>query len=500
MNHSRQIKIGALISYFALFVNIVLTIFYTPWMVDKIGRSNYGLYTLAISLIGMFMLDFGLSSAVSRFLSKYRAENNKDKENEFAAAIFRLYFIIDIILFIVLFSIFFFLNIVYKNLTVEELKIFKVLYIIVSVFNLISFPATPLSGILNANEKFIQLKLCDLFNKVASVAFVVLVLSTNCNVISLVLVNTLVALITILVKYILVKKICNYRILRTKVNKGIYKELFSFSVWTTLISISQRLTYNMAPSILAITTGSVAVAIYSPASSIGSYYFNIAVAINGLFLPTISRYISNNENEKITQLMIKVGKFQSAILGLIFIGFFCVGDRFMTVWMGKEFINSYYCTLLIMFPAFFEYSQQIGNTTIVAKNYVKYQAIVLLTTSLIGIFLSFTFSNVLGEIGICISIALVGMFNVLGNNYIHSKKIGINIIEFYKSCYLKIFIPFGITILVGRIFSIWLPINGIMGLIICIIVTFLVYMCLLFKFFLSNIEKQQFFNKLRGKL
>ena len=324
MNHSRQIKIGALISYFALFVNIVLTIFYTPWMVDKIGRSNYGLYTLAISLIGMFMLDFGLSSAVSRFLSKYRAENNKDKENEFVAAIFRLYFIIDIILFIVLFSIFFFLNIVYKNLTVEELKIFKVLYIIVSVFNLISFPATPLSGILNANEKFIQLKLCDLFNKVASVAFVVLVLSTNCNVISLVLVNTLVALITILVKYILVKKICNYRILRTKVNKGIYKELFSFSVWTTLISISQRLTYNMAPSILAITTGSVAVAIYSPASSIGSYYFNIAVAINGLFLPTISRYISNNENEKITQLMIKVGKFQSAILGLIFIGFFCV--------------------------------------------------------------------------------------------------------------------------------------------------------------------------------
>ena len=49
-------------------------------MVSKIGKDGYGLYTLSISLIGMLMLDFGLGVAATRFLSKYKAEKNVEKE------------------------------------------------------------------------------------------------------------------------------------------------------------------------------------------------------------------------------------------------------------------------------------------------------------------------------------------------------------------------------------------------------------------------------------
>ena len=64
-----QLKAGAFISYFSMAFNIIAGLIYTPWMVAKIGQSNYGLFTLANSLIAIFMLDFGLSSAVSRFLA-----------------------------------------------------------------------------------------------------------------------------------------------------------------------------------------------------------------------------------------------------------------------------------------------------------------------------------------------------------------------------------------------------------------------------------------------
>ena len=33
---------------------------YTPWMIHSIGRENFGLYTLAMSVISLFVFDFGL--------------------------------------------------------------------------------------------------------------------------------------------------------------------------------------------------------------------------------------------------------------------------------------------------------------------------------------------------------------------------------------------------------------------------------------------------------
>ena len=51
MNSRQQIKLGAVLSYFAIFVNIATGILYTPWMIRCIGREEFGLYTLAMSVI-----------------------------------------------------------------------------------------------------------------------------------------------------------------------------------------------------------------------------------------------------------------------------------------------------------------------------------------------------------------------------------------------------------------------------------------------------------------
>lgn len=499
MSSGKQIKMGATISYVALLINILVTIFYTPWMVNKIGRENYGLYTLAISLISVFMLDFGLSSAVARFISKYRAEGRIDKIEQFVGAVFKLYFLIDIVLLVVLIVIFVFLETIYKGLSSSELKLFKILYLIVAGFNLISFPMTPLSGILSAYEKFAQLKICDLFNKLFTVVAVVCVLSLDFGVVTVVLANAIIGILTIIIKLIIIKKFVPMHIRLRTVDTKIYKEIFSFSLWTTFISIAQRLTYNMAPSILAMTSGSIAVALYSPASAIGSYYFNIAVAINGLFLPTISRMISEHKEEHILNLMIKVGRYQTFILGLILVGFFCVGDIFMVLWMGEDFYNSYYCTILIMIPALLEYSQQIANTTIVAKNYVKNQALLVIFTSVLGCVLSFILSQYWKEVGTCIALCVVGLVNVYGLNKIHKKKLGINIAVFYRQCYGKIFGSLVLSGLIGRILVLLIPINGVIGLIIKGIIIIMLY-CVLIWLFSMNQEEKVIIKKLIHKL
>ncbi|WP_138305104.1 MULTISPECIES: oligosaccharide flippase family protein [Eubacteriales] len=485
----KQIKLGAIISYFALAINIVVTLFYTPWMVSKIGRANYGLYTLAISLIGIFMLDFGLSSAVARFLAKYRAENQQNKINEFIGAVFKLYFLIDLIIFIILTVVYFSLETIYAGLTPEELKLFRVLYLVVGGFNLLAFPMTPLSGVLNAYEQFAALKLCDLFNKLFTVVLVIGALLLNFGVVAVVSANAIAGIITILIKISIIKKKIPFQLKIEKIDKKIYKEIFSFSIWSTVISIAQRLTYNLAPSILAVAASSIAVALYSPASSIGSYYYMIATAINGLFLPSISRMISEKKENQILTLMIKVGRYQTFLLGMILVGFFCVGDIFMTLWMGKDFYESYYCTVLIMIPAFFEYSQQIANTTIIAKNCVKDQAIWVMCTSLVGVCISYVLAKTWGAEGTCVALCIVGLINVLGLNVIHKKKIGIDILTFYKNCYGKMLVPMILTMIIGRVIVRFVEKVSIITLIAEGLLVVAIYIVLMWTISLSVDEK-----------
>ena len=66
---NKQIKTGAVISYLSIAINILAGFIYTPWMIEKIGKGDYGLYTLANSLITLFLVDFGLGSAISRYIA-----------------------------------------------------------------------------------------------------------------------------------------------------------------------------------------------------------------------------------------------------------------------------------------------------------------------------------------------------------------------------------------------------------------------------------------------
>lgn len=449
MSSSKQIKIGAVISYFAIFVNIAAMLFYTPWMKNQIGMANYGLYNLAHSFIAMFLLDFGLGSSVARFIAKYRAENNLDAVNKLMGIVTKIYIAIDCIITTLFIVLYFFIHRIYDGLTAEEIVQFKEIYLIVALFSIISFPFTTLNGVFNAYEKFVHLKLCDLGQKILSIALIVGALLMEMGVTAMVLANAVANIFFILVKLYLIRKTTPVRPKIKAKDKAMLKEIFGFSIWVMVLGIAQRLTYNIAPSILGIVSNSMEIALYSPASAIAGYFFTFATAINGMFLPTISRKIAQKKEDDILPLMVLVGRFQVVVLGLLWAGFISVGRDFMVLWMGEEFLPAYYCTIILSFPTIFEYSQQIANTTILAKNKVKYQAIGLLVTSCINVGISSLLSSRFGAVGVSLGICITAFLNLIYINIVYKKVLKINVFEFYKKCYISIIPPIAITVAVS---------------------------------------------------
>ena len=459
-----QLKMGAAISYFTMAFNIVAGLLYTPWMVAKIGQADYGLYTLANSLIAIFMLDFGLGSAVSRYIAKYRAEGRYDAISNIMGIIYKLYIFIDAAILVVLFVLYFFLGQIYVELTPDELEKFRTLYIIVAAYQITAFPLAPLDGILNAYEKFTQLKVCSLMYRVLSVAAVVFVLLFSSDVRVVILATVLSHLATILTKFILTKKYVNLKVNFRAGGKGLYGNLFSFTAWTTVISIMQRFTHSFAPSVLGITSGALEIGLYSPATLLEGYFYSLGMAVNGLFLPRVSRYIANKEEDNILKLMIKVGRYQAMLLGLAFIGFVCVGKDFMTLWMGPDYTKSYYLAIIILFPTLISATQQIAKTTVIAKKLVKYQALCMSVTGVLGLAASYLLSLKIGAAGVCIGTAATSLVNITYMNFIYKKKAGINVFEFYKKCYLRLVPCYVIILVLGLTATRFIPLGGWIGL------------------------------------
>ena len=437
MNSSKQIKLGAILSYTNITVNIILGLIYTPWMIHCIGRENYGLYTLATSVIALFVFDFGLSAAITRFVAKYIAEGKNEKANNVIGLVYRLYFFIDAILLALLVGIYFFIPQIYQELTPDEVEQFKVVYAIAASYSVVAFPFIPIGGIITAYEMFIQLRLCDLAHKLIKVGLMTGCLLSGYGLYALVIVNAVAGFAAILLKlyvmhrYIPQKPNLSYR------NKQEFRQIISYSGWTTVIAIAGRLILKLAPTILGLFSGSAAIAILGIAITIDGYAYIFASAISGMFLPKVSRIVVKEKGD-VLPLLIKVGRLQLMVVGAVVVGFACLGHDFIMLWVGDKFEESFLCTLIMIIAMLYTTPHEIANQDVYAQNKVKEMGIIHLGASLLNVALYFILAKPFGPLGIAIAVFVSLVIRTILMEVMYYRKLSIDIFAFLRETFLKI--------------------------------------------------------------
>lgn len=499
MNTSKQIKFGALLSYASIAINILSGLLYTPWMVNQIGQNDYGLYTLANSVITLLMVDFGLSSATARYLSKYNAEGKHEEAERFLGAVYKLYLIVDAVILTALVVIYFRIDTIYATLTPDELSRFKVVYIISALFSVVNFPFITFNGILTSHEKFVPLKLADVIYRVCLVGFTIIALLMGYGLYALVTVHAIVGWSVTLYKFIVIKKTVPLKVKFRNTDKSLYKDIFGFSLWTTISSLMQRLVFNITPSILGMVTGAAQIAVFGIVTTIEGYSYTITTAINGMFMPRISRLVANDKsNEALNKLLVDVGKFQFTINGLIIAGFAVVGKSFINLWMGEAYLDAYYGILLVVIPGAFFNSMQIANTTVVVEGKVKLMAIVNILTGVINVCLSYPLSKSYGVLGACVSICIAYSVRSIVLMVLYNKVLPFNIPRFIRQCYLKLSVPIVLTILIGFAMNQVVPDSGWLVLIVKGGFTAVVFGGLVFTMGFSKDERNALLGRVTG--
>ena len=246
---------------------------------------------------------------------------------------------------------------------------------------------------------------------------------------------------------------------------------------------------TLVPTMLGIVSNSNEISIFSLAISIEGMIVTISSALNGLFLPKVTRLSLAGNHEKITELMIKVGRLQLYVWGLIFSGFCIFGPKFINLWVGTKFKNSYYIIIFIGLSSIFSLTQTVAMDFVYAKNEIKYTAKLTLITAIIGLVIAVPLARRYGAIGAGAGSGIGLIFYQILLNVFYKQKLKLEIGYFFKECHGKILPFIFIFSCLSGCFYYNLYLNNWFKLLLGIIIFSILFFVLMYCFVFNREEK-----------
>lgn len=433
-----QVKIGAILSYVSIFITLVIGFIYTPILLNMLGKSEYGLYSLAATLLAYLnILDMGLGNTIIRYLSENRVTGDKEKESIYNGFFLILYIIIGLMTLLIGIVINSYIDDLFSNtLTLEELDKFHSMVLIIVVSLACSFPLSVFTSIINAYEKFMYIKTINIVQTILNPLIAIPFLIAGYGSIMVITISCLLNILGLIFNlYYCITKL-HIKFLFRKLKIKLVKEMLVYSFFIFLNYIMDKVYWNSGQFILGIISGTVYVAIYALAMQFMNVYIKLSIALSGVLLPKITMMVSeeNINTNRLSMLMIKIGRLQYIIVAYILFMFIILGKEFLFLWVGNEYYEVYPIVIILMLGMFVPLIQNTGILILQALNLNKYRMTVYTCIAIIDFLVSFPMAKYFDGIGCAITTALALFISagLIINRYYY-KKINLNILLFWKN-------------------------------------------------------------------
>lgn len=433
---NKEMKFGAILNYVVILVNMLVGLLYTPFMLHKLGQEEYGLYSLAASVISyLTVLDLGIGNAIVRYTSKFRATGENEKMQNMFGMFLILYICIGSIALIAgtLLTINC-ENIFNATMSADELDKTKTMLWLMTLNLAFTFPMSIWGSIMTAFERFIFQRTINIIRSVLNPLVMVLLLMIGYKAIAMVIVTTIFNILTLFINYYYCKRNLKIKIKFKGFEYKVLKEVSVYSFWIFLNIIMDRIYWSTGQFILGIYKGAVAIAIYAVAIQLQHLFTMMSTAVSGVFLPRITSITTKeNSDKEISDIFIKTGRIQYIIISFILSMFIVIGKPFINFWAGDGYGDSYTISLLFMLPLTVPLIQNIGITILQARNKMKFRSLLYLFISVGSFLISIPASKHYGGIGCAVATAIALILGqcIIMNIYYYKNQ-NIDIPRFWK--------------------------------------------------------------------
>lgn len=502
-----QVKWGIVLTYATLFLNILISVLYTPVMLRLLGPAEHGLYSTVTSAISWInLLSLGLNSSYIRFYSRYKKEGKEEKIAGLNGMFLSIFCVLGTVALLCGLYMANHLPLLFADgLTAAEYEKAHVLAVIVAIELAINFPATIFNSIIRAREKFITVRLVHLFQCITSPLVTLPLLFMGYGSVAMVAVTTGVNVIaySFYVIYCFAKLKAKFRFCR--MDRGLIKEIAAYSGLIAVNSLISQINNSLDKVLLARYVNTVCVSVYTIGFSLYCYYSSFSSAIVSNLTPRIHKIVEEHATNKpmlraaLTAQFVKFGRLQIYIQMLMLTGILFFGQSFIAFWAGAGYENAYYVALLLCAAFTVPLCQSLGVEIQRAQNKHKFRTLFSAGMTVVNVVLTVILCQKYGEIGAAIGTAIaVVAVDVLVMNIYYHKQLNIDMIAFWRNI-AKIVPGLLPPIVIGAVIHRFVRMDALWKLGLCILLYTAVYGLSVWFLSMNREEKQTLLGRLLKK-
>lgn len=490
----RKKSLGVIFSYLLIVVDIIVGILFVPFLLKNLGDDEYGLYKLMLSTASyLSILDFGIGGTMTRYIVKYKTENDERNEKNFIAMGLILYGILATAVIVLGFILCSIIPYMYSNsISQEKMQYAQIIFILIFLKTTISLFNHAFTGILSAYEEFFYTKASNIIQVLMRVGLIVGGVMLSPSALIIVVVDLFLAMLFLLINIIYCKFKVKIKIKLYKWDKPLAKEALIFTVAILMQTIINQFNSNVDSVVLGIFCTTSIVAMYSIALQIYIMYNSLSTAISSVFLPTISASVFNGEsNDEITKKVVIPSRLQLIILLLALTGFYIFGQEFIVLWVGEGYEMVYMLACILLTASTLELSQNTITSVLKAKNMLHGQSLILLFSTIGNCILTVILVPILGPIGAAIGTAFSMIFGYgIGLNLYYHFKVKLNLKYYFKETFKGIFLSAIISLIIGFGVTYFIPKGTLLLFALRVVVYLIIYLCLMFVLGFNKDEKK----------
>ena len=433
---ANQLSSGVLLSYVGQGLQILIALFYTPVILRLLGQSEYGVYQIAYSVMSVLSLfNFGFSNSYIKFFSVAKKGENAEQQ---VAGLNGLFIMIFSALSVLVVAVGAVLTlkidaVLGGSLTAAELDTARIVLPIMVLNCALSFLGVVFRNYIIAHERFIALQGLDILGTVLNPCLTFPLLLTGKGSVGLALILLAVTAVKDLFSafYCIFK--LRMRFSRCAMPWSAFRGIAVFSLFIFAENIVTAINLNVDRFFLGKMIGTAAAAIYAVGGQINTLYTTLVISISSVFAPRVNEMVAKGgDREALSALYVRVGKIQFSVMGLILGGFAVFGKRFMLIWAGSEYGDSYWIALILLLSVTLHLVQHVAVEIQRSLGLQKYRSMICIVTALLKLCVSFALIPLLGGIGAAIGTAVAYVLNTVAVDILYAKRAGLKVWVFWR--------------------------------------------------------------------
>lgn len=332
--NTKRIAKNTLMLYIRMLFSMAVSLFTTRVILDTLGASDYGISNLVGGVVGMMgIVTSLLSEGTTRFITIALGRNNlSELHNTFSASVTIHVILAAIIL--ILGELIGPSIVINLNIPPDRIGAAQFVFQLSLIISILGIIQTPFHAAIVAHERMSVYAYISIWDVLAKLGIVYLLVSFDADKLKLYsALYSIVGVITAMLYVIYCRK--HFEECRTfvlKADKKLYKDIFNYTGWNSIGAIAFTMN-SQGITILLSAFGTSVNAARGIAGSVSGVVYKFVDSFQIAAKPQIVKLCAVGDFENMNNLIMRVSKFSSYLMGLIGIPLFLEMEYVLQLWL-----------------------------------------------------------------------------------------------------------------------------------------------------------------------